>query len=32
MPYGDVETYHEQGQWRNRIESETGDPAIRQSR
>lgn len=25
MPVGDVETYHEGGQWKNRIEGEVGD-------
>jgi hypothetical protein len=22
MPYGDIETFHEDGQWRNRVEGE----------
>jgi Uncharacterized protein conserved in bacteria (DUF2188) len=25
MPHGDVETYHQDGSWKNRIEGQSGD-------
>jgi Uncharacterized protein conserved in bacteria (DUF2188) len=32
MPQGDIKTYHDQGQWKNRIEGESGDGDAYESR